>query len=71
MTGEELERMMFHWPSVIARADDPWARGFAASIARQARNPNWHPSPKQAAMMRRLVQQVFEGPEAEVIDEND
>ena len=59
MTEMEIERIMWSWPRVNAAARTDWAKGFAASIARQARRRNWQPTPKQAALMRRMVDELF------------
>lgn len=60
MTDDELDYMLTaHWPAMTRKvatgAADDWVRGFVMSIARQAKRPRWRPTPKQAAMMRRLV----------------
>lgn len=59
MSGAEVERLIWHMPTVAERATDPWAKSFATSIARQSRRRGWRPTPKQAAMMRRLVSDLF------------
>ena len=54
------DHLHLHYMAAIARdATDPWARNFAASIMRQARNPKWEPSPKQRGIARRLVEDFF------------
>ncbi len=58
MTEIEIERLMWSWPRVEAAAQDAWTRNFAKSIARQAKRRSWTPSPKQAALMRRMVQSL-------------
>jgi len=60
MTPAEMERLMLHWPAVVRRASPGWALDFALSIAKQARNPRWRPSPKQAHLMRAAVAELFE-----------
>ncbi|KKL88533.1 hypothetical protein LCGC14_1923750 [marine sediment metagenome] len=62
MTDADLDRIMtFHWPLVLRRVmaeGDDWAKGFTKSIARNAKRPEWRPTVKQAAIMRRFVAEV-------------
>ncbi len=74
MTEGELDEILtFKWPGVVratmsGNADD-WVMGFVRSIARQARNPAWRPSPKQSQIMRRLVSDLIaHEPEFELIE---
>ena len=71
MTDNELDEiMLLHWPTVMRRAmaeGDDWLKGFVKSIARHAKRPSWHPSVKQAQIMRRLVAEVGRPP----IDDGD
>ena len=65
MTDRELDEILIiYWPRVLRRVmapdGDEWARGFARSIARQSKRRDWKPSPKQAWIMRRMVQELFE-----------
>lgn len=53
----EVDRLLFQWRRVIANAQG-WARGFALSIQRDRKKPGWMPSPKQLAMMRRMVAEL-------------
>ena len=55
-----IDRLLWSWSTVCRMAKDPWARGFALSIQRRARNPNWRPTPKQLSMMRRLVSEIYQ-----------
>jgi len=50
-----VEVLLHHLPSVAAKAENEWAVEFASSIVWQSKRPNWHPSPKQIGIMRRLV----------------
>ena len=61
MSGEELERILFHWPAVVERAPEGWARGFARNIARSSRKRAWHPTQRQAQIMRKMVADLFIG----------
>lgn len=54
-----VEELLHHMPAVHHAADSSWAKGFAASIVKQSRRRNWNPSPKQVALMRRLVSDLF------------
>ena len=65
MTEHELDEILtIYWPRVLRRAmapgGDEWARGFARSIAHHGKRPTWRPSTKQAHIMRRMVQELFE-----------
>ncbi len=53
----EVDRLLFNWRRVIADTQG-WARGFALSIQRDRKKPGWMPSPKQLAMMRRMVAEL-------------
>jgi hypothetical protein len=53
-----IDELIYYMPTV-ARAGDSWARGFAASVLRQAKRRTWRPTPKQEALMRRLVDELF------------
>mgnify|MGYP001449086879 CR=1 FL=1 len=57
-TGDpEVDRLLFSWRRVIAQAEG-WSRGFALSIQRDRKRPGWTPSPKQFAVMQRLVAEL-------------
>lgn len=58
-TAPSLEEILFWWPSIIRRASNDWAKGFALSIQRASRRRNWQPSPKQLSIMRRMVRDMF------------
>jgi len=73
-TGAEVERLLFHMPTVATHAQNEWAKGFAQSVARQSRRRGWAPSPKQLSVMRELVADLFlhrghEGGELDVIED--
>jgi hypothetical protein len=55
----EVERLLHHMPTVAAKAENDWARGFAKSITKQARRKDWWPSQKQLPLMRELVTDLF------------
>jgi hypothetical protein len=44
-----------------------WSRGFAASVTKNLKRPNWNPSPKQERAMRRLVDEL-RAPDGDLID---
>lgn len=75
MTSAELDEVLiFYWPMVINRAletGNAWAVGFAKSIAKHGRNPNWTPSPRQEASMLELLEGVRHttAPAPELIDD--
>lgn len=57
-TGDtEVDRLLFSWRRVIG-ASTGWARDFALSIQRARKRPGWTPSPKQLAVMQRLVAEL-------------
>lgn len=57
-TGDaEVDELLFRWGRVIAAAKG-WTRGFALSIQRDRKKPGWNPSPKQLAVMQRLVAEL-------------
>ena len=69
LTSEELERLIYHMPTVARRTSNKWASGFAKSIVRQSRRKGWSPSPKQLSIMRELVSDLFRGDGNEEGDE--
>lgn len=54
-----VEELLWSWPTVCKAATNDWAKSFALSIARQSRRKNWKPSPKQHALMMRMVNEVY------------
>ncbi len=58
-SNDEIERLIYHMPTVARRADDEWAAGFAKSVIGQSRRKRWRPSKKQIAIMRELVSDLF------------
>ncbi|WP_224815667.1 hypothetical protein [Hasllibacter sp. MH4015] len=68
MTDSELDEILtLQWPQVIRRVmadgSDDWLKGFVQSIARQGKRSAWHPSAKQAQIMRRLVSELGTTPD--------
>ena len=55
----EIERLLFHMPTVARLAKTDWAKGFAKSVMGQSRRKRWRPSEKQIAIMRELVSDLF------------
>ena len=71
--NRSIPEIMFHWPAVVSRADTDFAKGFARSVARQARRPGWRPTAKQLPIMERMVSDLFtsaddEGEEISLIE---
>jgi len=61
-----------YMPDVAEKAKTPWARRFASSICRQSLRSGWHPSPKQARLMKFAVWQLPDDCDGfEVIDHGD
>ncbi|GGH53194.1 hypothetical protein GVY41_09120 [Frigidibacter albus] len=57
-TGDaEVDRLLFRWGRVVRDAEG-WARGFALSIQRARKKPGWTPTPKQLAVMQRMVAEL-------------
>lgn len=54
-----LDELMHYMPVFARRATNEWSSGFARSILRQARKPEWRPSAKQHAIMNRMVETLF------------
>lgn len=72
-TLRPVEELLWSWPTVCRMATTEWAKGFAASIAKQAKRPTWTPSRKQHALMQRMVSELYqhnsnEGGDFDVID---
>jgi hypothetical protein len=67
MTEHELDEILtHHWPLVLRATmagTDEWLKGFAKSVARQAKRPSWRPTARQAQIMRRLVSEMGTAPE--------
>ncbi|MGR3368747.1 MAG: hypothetical protein ACU0CC_04865 [Sagittula sp.] len=70
--ADELERLLFHMPTIAEKSENQWPRSFAQSIVRQSRRRGWKPSTKQLSMMRRLVSDLFvhgyEGGDTDVLE---
>ncbi|WP_054304655.1 hypothetical protein [Gemmobacter sp. LW-1] len=59
-TGERSVAECLYWlPTIAKTATNEWAQTFAASIMAQSRRRGWKPTPKQLAMMRRMVAELF------------
>ena len=56
---EDLEELLFWWPSITRKATEEWAKGFCQSVAKQSKRHNWAPSEKQLALMRRMHSDHF------------
>jgi hypothetical protein len=62
-TGDtEVDQLLFSWGRVIRDAEG-WARGFALSIQRARKKPEWKPSARQLSVMRQMVAELpaYEG----------
>lgn len=58
-TPSEVERLLHYMPTCAEKAQNEWARSFAADMAKRANWRKWRPSPKQVAVMRRMVADLF------------
>ena len=67
---DEIERLVFYMKA-IAGTGNAWASGFARSILRNSKRPDWNPSEKQLSCMRNLVADLFAngGDDLEVSEE--
>ena len=54
-----VDELLWSWPTVCKAASNDWAKGFALSIMRQSKRRNWQPSPKQHALMNRMVNEGY------------
>lgn len=54
-----VDELLWSWPSVCKAVKEEWARGFALSIAKHSKRRNWTHSPKQYALMARLVAELY------------
>lgn len=68
MNASEIERALFHWPTVVRLAPNGWAQDFARSIAAQSRRRGWKPSKKQAEIMKGMVNELFTHPSEKETD---
>jgi hypothetical protein len=62
MSGRSLppvDELLWSWPTVCKSASNEWARCFALSIAKQSKRRNWTPTPKQHALMHRMVTSLY------------
>ena len=55
-----LDELLFHMPAVAQWARTKWAKDFARSVIKQSRFRNWKPTPKQHAMIRQMVSDLFD-----------
>ena len=68
--SRKRDYLIHHLRTVAAQAENQWAATFARSINAQSKRSGWKPSPKQEALMRRLVTELFTHPDAEVLIED-
>ena len=62
--------LILHYLRGVTSSDVEWEANFARSVIRQAKRPTWKPSPKQLAVMERLVGEMFnETGQLEVLEE--
>lgn len=71
MTDLELDEILtLRWPVVMRRVmgdarTEGFVRGFARSIARHGKRPQWHPTAKQERIMKQLLEEFAGRPEPE------
>lgn len=67
MTDLELDEILtLRWPGVVRRvmADleaSDFTKGFARSISKHGKRPDWHPTPKQERLMQTLLTEYGSG----------
>lgn len=54
-----VDELIWSMPFIAEAATNDWAKNFALSIMRQSRRRNWTPSPKQHALMNRMVAEHY------------
>jgi len=54
-----VDELLFHWPAVVKKAPEGFAKNFARSIAKQSRRRRWEPTEKQRRIMERFVADLF------------
>jgi hypothetical protein len=69
MCGSDLERVLFYWPQVKARAKSDFALKFTKSVSMQSRRKGWKPSAKQWAIMQAMVADVMPDNGPQLIDD--
>lgn len=58
-TPDEIERLIYHMPTVAHLAETDFAKGFAQLMMKQSRRRGWKPSLKQLPVRRELVSDLF------------
>jgi hypothetical protein len=53
-----FEVLLFHMRGLTSSSNE-WQSGFARSVLKQARRPNWRPTEKQIAIMDKMVAELF------------
>jgi hypothetical protein len=59
MSQKTIDELLHHWRAVIGAAPKGFPRDFALSIQKNRRKPGWIPTPKQEAIMRQMVAELF------------
>jgi hypothetical protein len=63
-----VEVLLHHLPAV-ARSTRKWDADFARSVLRQSRRRSWKPTPKQLGVMQRMVGELFNEDDIDVIED--
>lgn len=75
MSEHELDEVLtFWWPMVLRRAmggADEWQKNFCRSIARHGKRAAWRPTSKQAYLMRKLIADLSNEAEPQLIEAHD
>ncbi|MBL4915682.1 hypothetical protein [Szabonella alba] len=71
MTGRCSDECLIFWDAVQKAARNRWEQQFASEIAAKAEKPWWRPSAKQLSIMQRMTDELFYGPQHELIEEGD
>lgn len=68
LTAADIERLLFFMPTCAREATNEWARTFATDMAKRAHWRNWRPTAKQAAIMAKMVSELFSDDDGRVIE---
>jgi hypothetical protein len=73
MSQRTVDELLHHWRAVIGAAPKGFPRDFALSIQKKRRQPGWVPTPRQEAIMRQMVAELFthaDSGEGQMIEES-
>lgn len=59
-TWQERDDLLWSWPSLCKAVKEEGVKGCALSLTKHSKRRNWAPTPKQYALMNRLVADLYE-----------